>query len=168
MADWIVLGRVSGLYGLRGWVKVFSYTEPRHGISEYDPLYLKINDAWQRYEIDAAQAHGKGVIISFKGVADRDAAVALLGCDIAVKREQLPKLEPGEFYWTDLQGLKVITLEGVELGTIAYLFTTGANDVVVVQDSNKKEYLIPFLRDEVIIEIDLVQDLMRVDWNPDF
>ena len=168
MADWVVLGRVSGLYGIRGWVKVFSYTEPRHGICEYNPLYLKVKGDWQRYEVSAGKAHGKSVIISFAGIEDRTVAAALTGCDIAVRREQLPELEPGEFYWADLQGLRVITLEEVELGTVAYLFTTGANDVVVVEAADKREYLIPFLRDEVIVEIDLVQSLMRVDWDPDF
>lgn len=168
MTEWVVLGRVAGLYGLRGWVKVFSYTEPREGISEYNPLYLKAGDSWREYSVLAGRAQGKSIVISFKGIEDRDNAATLIGCDIAINRSQLPDLEPGEFYWSDLQGLSVVTTDGADLGTVDYIFATGANDVVVVKDNNGKEHLIPFLRDEVILDIDLAQQRMQVDWDPDF
>ncbi len=165
-ARWVVMGRVSGLYGVRGWVKVFSYAEPREGIAEYAPLYLGAGEDWRVVEVAEARAHGKGVVLRFEGIADRDAAARLVGCDIAVRREQLPEPAAGEYYWADLIGLKVVTVEGIELGVVDHLFETGANDVVVVK--GERERLIPFLSGSVIAGIDLGQRVMRVDWDPGF
>ena len=111
MSDWIVLGRVSGLFGVRGWVRVFSHTEPREGIVRYNPIFLRRRDEWQPFEIEAGHAHGAGVVLKFAGCDDRDQATALLQADIAVRRAQLPPPEPGEYYWADLEGLRVVTLE---------------------------------------------------------
>jgi 16S rRNA processing protein RimM len=166
MAGWVVLGKVSGLYGIKGWVKIFSYTEPRESIIDYNPIFLNIDNEWQEFQISDGELQGKGMAIRIQGIEDRDAAASLLNCDIAISREQLAELSPGEFYWADLEGLKVITVSGVELGTVSHLFTTGANDVVVVK--GERERLIPFLRDDVIIDIDLEQNIMRVDWDPEF
>jgi len=161
-----VLGRVSGLFGVRGWVRVFSHTEPREGIVRYNPIFLRRRDEWQPFEIEAGHAHGAGVVLKFAGCDDRDQATALLQADIAVRRAQLPPPEPGEYYWADLEGLRVVTLDGVELGTIASLFATGANDVMVVR--GERERLLPFIKDRVVVEVNLEQRLMKVDWDPDF
>jgi len=166
MSDWIVLGRVSGLFGVRGWVRVFSHTEPREGIVRYSPIFLRRRDEWQPFEIEAGHAHGAGVVLKFAGCDDRDQATALLQADIAVRRAQLPPPEPGEYYWADLEGLRVVTLDGVELGTVASLFATGANDVMVVR--GERERLLPFIKDRVVVEVNLEQRLMKVDWDPDF
>jgi len=166
MSDWVVLGRVSGLFGVQGWVRVFSHTEPREGIVHYKPVFLQRRDEWQPFEIGAGRAHGAGVVLKFVGYDDRDQAATLLQCEIAVRRAQLPPPEPGEHYWADLEGLRVVTLDGLELGTIASLFATGANDVLVVQ--GERERLLPFIKDRVVVEVNLEQRLMRVDWDPDF
>ncbi len=166
MSDWVVLGRVSGLFGVQGWVRVFSHTEPREGIVRYNPVFLQRRDEWQPFEIEAGRAHGAGVVLKFVGYDDRDQAATLLQCEIAVRRAQLPPPEPGEHYWADLEGLRVVTLDGLELGTIASLFATGANDVLVVQ--GERERLLPFIKDRVVVEVNLEQRLMRVDWDPDF
>lgn len=160
------MGRVAGLYGLRGWLKVYSYTEPRNGIIDYNPLYLEIGGQWWPINVEAGRVHGKGVIVKLADYDDRDAAAALIGCDIAVRRDQFPELESGEYYWADLEGLRVITVGGTELGTVDHLFKTGANDVMVVKGN--RERLIPFLRDQVIVDIDLEQGVMQVDWDPEF
>lgn len=164
--DWVVLGRVSGLLGLEGWVRVFSFTEPRAGIAGYNPVFLRRQDQWQPFEIESGQAHGAGVVLKFVGYDDRDQAATLMQSEIAVRRAQLPRPAPGEYYWTDLEGLRVVTLAGVELGVIDRLFATGANDVVVVK--GEREHLIPFVKDQVVVEVDLEQRLLRVDWDPDF
>jgi 16S rRNA processing protein RimM len=166
MSDWVVLGRVSGLFGVQGWVRVFSHTEPREGIARYNPVLLKHRDEWQPFEIEDGRAHGAGVVLKFVGCDDRDQAATLLQRDIAVRRAQLPPPEPGEYYWADLEGLRVMTLDGVELGAVASLFATGANDVMVVR--GERERLVPFIRGDVIVEIDLERRLLRVDWDPDF
>lgn len=166
MSDWVVLGRVSGLFGVQGWVRVFSHTEPREGIIRYNPVFLRQHDEWRPFEIEDGRAHGPGVVLKFVGCEDRDQATVLLQSEIAVRRAQLPPPEPGEYYWADLKGLRVVTLDGMELGTVDSLFKTGANDVVVVR--GERERLVPFIRGQVITEIDLEQRLLRVDWDPDF
>lgn len=166
MTDWVVLGRVSGLFGVNGWVRVFSHTEPREGITRYHPVFLNRQGEWREFRIEAGRAHGAGVVLKFAGCDDRDQAAVLIQSDIAVHRAQLPPPKPGEYYWADLEGLRVVTLEGVELGAVSHLLATGANDVLVVR--GERERLLPFVRDRVVIEVNLEQRLLRVDWDPDF
>ncbi len=162
----IIMGRISGLFGVKGWVKVFSHTSPRKGILDYRTWYLKRNGGWQAYKLAAGHAQGKGVVARLEGFDDRDQAAALMGTDIAIKREQLPKLNPGEYYWSDLEGLRVENLEGVDLGVVSHLFETGANDVMVVKGD--RERLIPYTKGEAVKEVDLEAGLILVDWDPDF
>lgn len=166
MSDWVVLGRVSGLFGLQGWVRVFSHTEPREGIARYNPVFLQRKGEWQPFKIEAGRVHGAGVVLKFIDFDDRDQAATLVQSDIAVHRAQLPPPRPGEYYWADLEGLRVVTLEGVELGVVDHLLATGANDVLVVK--GERERLLPFVQGQVIVEIDFEQRLLRVDWDPDF
>lgn len=162
----VVVGRISGLYGVRGWLKVFSYTEPREQIAEYSPWLVDSDGEWQSIAVEAGRAQGKGVVVKLAGFDDRDTAATLLGRDVAVRRDQLADPEPGEYYWADLQGLRVLTLSGIELGIIDHLFQTGANDVIVVRGD--RERLIPFVQGQVIKRIDLAAGLMEVDWDPEF
>lgn len=163
----IVLGRITGLYGVRGWVKVFSHTQPRENILSY-PLW-EIGDAaqWRTIALEDGRVHGKGVVAKLKGCDDRDAAAALMGRSIAIRREQLPPAAEGEYYWADLVGLAVSNLEGVSLGVVDQLLETGANDVlVVVQD--ELERLIPFVQGQFVKEVDLANRRLIVDWDPEF
>lgn len=162
----IVLGRVTGLFGVRGWVKVFSSTQPREGIAKYSPWQLRLGDEWRSFVVESGQSQGKGVIAKLEGVDDRDAAAALMGADIAIWREQLPPPREGEIYWADLEGLEVETVEGEVLGRVSHLLETGANDVLVVR--GERERLIPFVREQVVREIDLQGGRLVVDWDPEF
>lgn len=162
----IVVGQVRGLYGVRGWVRVFSDTEPRDNILEYSPWLLKLQGHWVSKRVLDGRRHGKGVVARLEGCDDRDEAARLLNADIAVTRDQLPDAGPDEYYWTDLVGLQVVTVEGVELGRVDHLFETGANDVLVVK--NDRERLLPFVQEQVIKEIDLESGVIKVDWDPDF
>ena len=166
MSNWIVLGRVSGLFGVNGWVRVFSHTVPRAGITHYNPVFLGQKGEWREHKIESGRTHSAGVVLKFVGCDDRDQAIALLQSEVAVRRVQLPPPKPGEYYWTDLEGLRVVTLDGVELGIVASLFATGANDVIVVK--GERERLLPFVKGQVVINIDLVRHLMQVDWDLDF
>jgi len=163
---YVTVGRISGVFGLRGWVKVFSDTDPRDHIVQFDPWYVRIGGQWREMRIADGHAQGKGVVALLDGIDDRDAASALVGADIAVRREQLPELAQGEYYWSDLIGLNVVTVDGVELGTVERLMETGANDVLVVK--GERERLIPYLPGQVITEVDLENGLLRVDWDPEF
>ncbi|MDE2234685.1 MAG: ribosome maturation factor RimM [Gammaproteobacteria bacterium] len=162
----IVIGRVTGHFGVRGWLKIQSWTEPREKIVEYRRWQLQAGDEWQERLVTAGRVHGKSIIAHVQDVDSREQAAALIGADIAISRQQLPQTGPGEYYWADLVGLRVQLMDGRELGRVKNLLATGANDVLVVQ--GEREHLIPFLRGRVIKDVDLDAQLMRVDWDPDF
>ncbi|MCU7847164.1 MAG: ribosome maturation factor RimM [Candidatus Thiodiazotropha sp. (ex Lucinoma kastoroae)] len=162
----IIMGRVSGLFGIRGWLKIYSHTSPREGIVDYQTWYLKQGGNWKQYKLTAGHSQGKGVVAQLDGISDRDQAAELVDCEIAIQRTQLPELEPDEYYWTDLQGLRVVNIEGVELGVISHLFETGANDVMVVK--GERERLIPYTTGEAVQRVDLDAGILLVDWDPEF
>lgn len=166
------VGRITTIYGVKGWVKIYSHTEPMESILKYSPWLLKINGKWQPVKIADGKRHGKGLIAKLAGVDDRDVARQYCGADIAIEKSLLPELEEGEFYWSQLEKLNVITESGVKLGKVSHLIATGSNDVLVVKgkaDSiDRKERLIPYLPDQVIKEINLEEGTMRVDWDPEF
>jgi len=161
----VVLGRISGLFGVKGWVKVYSYTEPREAVLEYRRWLLSVKDGWREATVAEGQRHGKTIIARLDGYVDRDQAAELIGTEIAVPRDELPEAEEGRFYWSDLEGLRVVHRDGTELGRVAYLLETGANDVMVVQ--GEQERLIPFVMGEVILGVDLASGRIDVDWEWD-
>lgn len=165
--DYVVVGRINGLHGVRGWVKVFSHTQPRSNILNYRTWYLLRGGEWIATELLDGRLQGKGIVARLKGYDDRDQAVALLGVDVAIDREQMPKTEPGEYYWAELVGLKVINTEGIVLGVVEQLLETGANDVLVVRDG-EAERLIPYLPGQFVVEVLLDEGVIKVDWDPDF
>ncbi len=162
----LILGKINGVYGVRGWVKVFSDTKPRVNIFEYQPWLLKIGGQWKTMKVIKGRPQGKGLVAQLESIDECEQAQALVGAEIAVLKSQLPKPEEGEYYWSDLIGLEVLTLEGQSLGRLDSLFETGANDVMVVKGD--RERLVPFVQGQYIKEIDLVAGLMRVDWDPEF
>lgn len=165
----ILLGRVSGLFGIKGWVKLRSDTGPQENILSYSPLYLEYEGRWQAFEIKDGKKQGKSIIVRLGECADRDAAALLVGAHIAIKQEQLPDAEDGEYYWSDLVGLKVVTQTKVALGVIIEVMETGANDVIVVRaEDGGQERLLPFIQGDVIKEVSLEQGRMTVDWDPEF
>lgn len=162
----VILGRLSGLYGVRGAFKVFSYTEPREAICDYDGWLIRRDDDWREFRLVDGRAHGRTVIARLDGIEDRDAATAMLGADIAVPRDRLPSPEEGEYYWADLAGLEVLALDGTSLGRVDRLFATGAHDVMVV--AGERERWLPFVPDAVVREVDLEAGRITVDWDPDW
>lgn len=165
----VVMGQLTSPYGIKGWLKVYSHTSPMEGILDYSRWSIEKNGVERSFNVIQGRRQGKGLIVQLKGVSTREAAEALSGAAIYLSKEELPELGDGEFYWYQLEGLKVITLEGIELGVVDYLFETGANDVLVVKGGcDDKERLLPFLPDEVITRIDLEAGEMIVDWDPDF
>ncbi len=169
------VGRITTVYGVKGWVKIHSSTEPRENILQYQPWWLKTSHGVKAVEIDEGHQHGQGLVAHIKGVDDRDQARAFCQVDIAIERDQLPALEDDEFYWHQLEGLTVISeFEGGEynLGRVVKLIETGANDVLVVKGSanslDRKERLVPYVPGQFIKSIDLDAGEMRVDWDPEF
>ena len=161
----ILLGRVLGAFGVRGELKLQSFTDPAAKLLKYQPWWL----VHRGVEREVANARGrdtaKGVLLTLPGIEDRDAADALAGAEIWVPRERLPPPKPGEYYWVDLEGLRVVNREGVVLGTVSHLFETAGNDVIVV--TGERERLIPFLED-FMLGVDFETGVMTVDWDPEF
>ena len=162
----VVIGKISGVFGVRGQVKVFSFTEPKENILHYDPWMLGSDDNWKPYKVASGNTQGKGLIAQLEGCDDRDQAQALVGQEIAIEKSQLPRTGPGEYYWSELEGMTVITTQQVELGKVSHLFETGSNDVLVVKGD--REHLIPYIRGQVIQKIDQDTGQIIVDWDPEF
>jgi len=162
----LIVGHINALFGVKGWVKVHSETEPRENILHYDPWYIGGGNEWRPVRVEAGQRHGKTVIVRLAGVADRDEAASLVGREIAVERRQLAPLGEDEYYWVDLIGLQVVNLEGQGLGTIAQMMATGAHDVMVV--GGDRERLIPFAMGPVVKAVDLAAGRVVVDWDAEY
>jgi 16S rRNA processing protein RimM len=173
--DLVNIGRITAVYGVKGWVKIHSYTEIAEDVFAYNPWWLKTAHGVKQVEVDEARPHGKGFVAHIKGIDDRDQAASLTSVDIAVERDLLPDLDEGEYYWSQLEGLSVITTfngEAQRLGRVIKLMETGANDVLVVapddQSIDQRERLIPYVPEQFILAIDLAAGEMRVDWDPEF
>jgi 16S rRNA processing protein RimM len=163
----ILIGRIHGAFGVRGEVKLESLTEPQGNLVRYQPWILR-DAAGREREVSGAKARvgGKGLIGTLPGIEDRDAAEALRGAELFVPRSALPPPRDGEFYWIDLEGLRVENLEGVDFGRAAFVFPNGANDVLVVRGD--RERMIPWLRPDFVRELDFDAGRILVDWDADF
>ncbi len=159
------LGEVVGVHGVRGWVKIFSHARPRESIFEFRHWWLGEGDSAQAYRLIEGGRAGKGLRAKLEGVDDRDQATRLAGQSIHIPLADLPSLAPGEYYWAELLGLRVMTLDGSDLGTVSALMETGANDVLVVV--GERERLIPYTP-QTVREVDVDGQTMTVDWDPDF
>lgn len=175
----VILGRITGVYGVKGWLKVFSYTDPMESIVDYSPWYIRPENRkkspWTKLKLKAGKRHAKTVVVKFEHCNDRDAAQAYIGSEIAIESGQLEDLgDSDEYYWHDLIGLRVINQQGIELGVVKKLMGTGANDVLVVasetesDEAEVKEHLIPWTMHMAIIAVDLEQGVIEVDWDQDF
>jgi 16S rRNA processing protein RimM len=160
----VALGYVSAVHGVKGWVKVHSWTRPMEAILQYQPWLL--GESKKPVSIVDGRLQGKGLAVLLPGFEDREQAATLVGSQIFVRRGQLPVAAKGEYYWSDLEGLEVKTTEGVLLGRVVRLMETGANDVLVVQGN--REHLVPFVQGQYVTRVDLESGEIEVDWDPDF
>lgn len=144
---------------------MYSYTQPREAILDYQQWFLRQDGNWRGVEVAEGKKHGKGIIVRLADLNDRDQAAALIDCEIAVERDALPEADEGSYYWTDLEGLQIVHRDGTDLGRVAYLMETGANDVLVT--TGKPERLIPFIMGKVVLDVDLTAGLITVDWELD-
>lgn len=163
----IQLGKVHGAFGVRGEVKLESFTEPRSAIFRYQPWVLRDARGVER-TCDGARGREtpKGVVATLPGVEDRDGAEATRGLEVWVARDALPPPQPGEYYWVDLEGLRVRNTDGCDFGVVSHLFSTGANDVLVAQGD--RERMIPFVTPDYIVSVDFDAGVVTVDWDPEF
>jgi len=164
--QFIKVGKVSGVFGIKGWLKIFSYTADKENILDYSPWLLKKADSDKLLKVIDGALQGKAVIALLEGINDRDQASSLLGYDIFIDYQQLPKIAEDEYYWSQLIGLNVINTSGVNLGVVDSLLETGANDVLIVK--GECERAIPFIQGQSVVTIDLLTGNMIVDWDPEF
>jgi 16S rRNA processing protein RimM len=163
---WVTVGRLSGAFGVKGWFKVQSYTEPVASLLGFDAWTLRRQGREREFALEDGSARPADVVAKLRGIDDRDAALEWVGAEVAVPRERLPPAAPGEVYWTDLEGCEVRTTAGSTLGTVDHLVATGAHDVLVVV--GERERLIPFVTDAVVKGVDLAARVIVVDWPADF
>ena len=165
----VVMGRVTAPFGIKGWVKVYALTAHPGNLRDYPVWWLGHDGGWREMRVAAARMHGNTLVAQIEGVADREAAAALRGFEIAVPREKLPAATDDEFYWADLIGLRVVNAEQHEFGSVARILQTGANDVLVVASGNadERETLIPFIA-SAIRQVDLAAGVISVDWGKDY
>lgn len=165
-------GRILAAFGIKGWVKVHSDTDPRENILDYAPWFLWQQGQWREVEVTEGQSHGKGIIARLRGVDDRNAAEALAGIDIGIPASSLPDLPEDEFYWRDLIGLQVFNLEGVLLGRVDHLIETGANDVMVVKPCpgsvDETVRMVPWAVGPVVQRVDRQAGRLLVEWGTDW
>ena len=161
----LLVGKINGFFGLQGWVKVFSYTNPRTNILNYSPWSIKVDGNFQSIDITSGREQSKTIVAHIKGIDNREDSQKFIGQDIYINKEQLPKLTQGEYYWHELIGFDVINKDEERLGTVDYFVETGANDVLVVK--GKKEYWIPYI-EPFLVSIDSKNNKILVDWDKDF
>jgi 16S rRNA processing protein RimM len=161
----VVMARVAGPFAVKGWVKLQVYTERVDGLLDYPVWWIGGDGSWAPAEVEDGAAHGAALVAKLKGIDDREAAAALSGREVAVPRSALPGSEEGEYYWADLEGLRVSNLDGQPLGVVSELLETGANHVLVVH--GERERLIPFVG-AVVKSVDLARGELVVDWGADF
>jgi 16S rRNA processing protein RimM len=162
----VTLGVVLGAWGVKGWVRIRSFTEPRENIIGFADWIVRRGAEQRSTRIETGKTHGRAVVVKLEGIDDRAAAEQLAGWEILVTRTAMAPCEPGEYYWADLEGKRVLTTHGDELGRVVHLLETGSNDVMVV--AGERERLIPFIKDTVVRTVDLAEGVIVVDWDPAF
>lgn len=169
-SDNVILGKIGAPHGVRGWVKINSYTDEPEDIFTYSPWILADG---KRYQVDQWRPHGKALVAKLVDIDSRDDAERIKNMDISIDAELLPELGDDEFYWRELNGMQVVTTQGYDLGVVKEVFNTGANDVIRVKANSKdafgqKERLLPFVFDSIVHEVNRSERVITVDWDPGF
>ena len=162
----LLVGKVGAAYGIKGWLHIHSFTDPIDNLFTYSPWFIQSGNTWREVLFDDAKVHNQGTVAHIKGCNDRTTAQRFTGAHIAVARDNLPEQDGHQFYFRDLEGLKVRNQQGIEFGTVDHLFETGANDVMVVKGDKRR--LIPFLSGQTIIDVDIPNACITVDWDAKF
>lgn len=169
----MVVGKLGATYGIRGWLKVFSFTDNAESIFDYAPWFLNQNGTLVEYKVESWKRHNQGYVCKLEGVDVREVAQTYTNFEILIDPTSLPELSEEEFYWRELFGMQVYTMQGYHLGEVTDMMETGSNDVLVVKANlkdafGKKERLIPYLEEQVIKHVDRNAQRIEVDWDPGF
>ncbi|MGK0410878.1 MAG: 16S rRNA processing protein RimM [Shewanella psychromarinicola] len=169
----VVLGKLGSSHGIKGWLKITSYTDSVEGIFDYSPWLIKEQGVWREVKVAQWRFQGKAVVAELEGVATREDAQMLTNCEIAINPEQMKELDDSEFYHRDLIGCEVTNINGYNMGIVEQIVATGSNDVLLVKANakdafGKAERMIPFVPEQFIKQVDLQGKQILVDWDPDF
>ena len=165
MSRRVVLGQVGGAFGVQGWVRIQSYTDPPANILKYERWQLGRAGQWREVEVEDGKETAKGVLAKLVGVETPEDARLATGSEIAVTREELPKPAPGEYYWSDLEGLAAFGQNDQPLGRIEEFRATPAGTVVVIR--GERQHWVPFVK-ERIVSVDLDAGRVVLDWDADW
>lgn len=163
----IVIGKFGAAHGVHGWIKVYSYTDPHENLFDLQPWRVKRKHSEHTYQVSNKKSQQDHFLVKLEGVDTPEDAKLLTNALILTERNQLPDTDGNQFYWSDLEGLTVVTQDGVQLGQVDHIFETGANDILAVKDENQTERLIPYIKD-VVISVDLERQVITVNWDPEF
>ena len=171
--DPVVLGKLGASHGIKGWLKITSYTDSVEDIFDYSPWLIKEQGEWREVKVEQWRYQGKAIIAALEGVTTRDQAQMLTNCEIAIPAEAMKELPEDEFYWRDLIGCDVVNTKGYNMGKVDQIVETGSNDVLLVKANakdgfGKTERMIPFVTEQFILEVNLTEKQILVDWDPDF
>lgn len=164
--DWVVIGRFGRPHGIKGFVTINSFTDPRENILQYHDWHVYLAKQWQPLKLFNIESNVKLILAQVEGYQTREQVATLTNADIAVNRSQLPSLTPGEYYWHELIGMQVVNNQGYVFGKVTEIMPTGANDVLVVE--GEKRYLIPYLPGQFIVDINADKQIITADWDVDF
>ena len=169
--DLIVIGKIVSVHGVRGDVKIYSFTDPIDNLLEYRRWTLRRGDEVKQVELVKGRLQGKILVATLKGLTDREEARTYADFEICIPRSELPQLTGDDYYWYQLQGLTIINQVEQVLGRVDHLLETGANEVMVVKpfdgSLDDRERLLPYT-DHCVLKIDLEAGEMRVEWDADF
>ena len=161
----IIVGKFGQPYGVKGWIKVHSQTDPIENILKYLPWQIEQQGQWQKINVTDSKKLGKNIIAKLENYDTPEVVKILTNSPIAIERDQLPQLSPDQYYWNDLIGLKVVNLQGEDLGIVDSLFETGSNDVMVIKGLRQR--LLPYTN-QVVHQINIAKKTITVDWDPEF
>ena len=166
MNKFVVMGKVVGSHGIKGWLKIQPFTEDINTLGKFSSWFLSKNESeWKEFKIESSSIKGRTLLSKIENVNDRNEADKFKSFLIGINKIDLPVLEKGKYYWSDLISLEVINEVGFNCGVIDSIMETGSNDVLVIK--GEKETLIPYL-DNVILKIDLEKKNVLVDWDENF
>ena len=160
----IYLGKITGVYGIKGWFKIQSFSSPPENILNYPSWIIDNQGIEDSYCIQQGRKHNNKIIVKLEKIDDRTTAESLINSKIQILRSDLPELPNENYYWSDLEGLSVLNFEEKLIGKIESLIETGANDVMVINTSNNERILIPFVMHEIIKEVNVELNYLKVDW----
>lgn len=161
----VTLGKIAGVFGVKGWVKVQSFTDPPENIFGYATWRLGRSGEWQPVELEQGRLTGKGTLAKLTGVDTPEQARLYVGTQVGVLRSEMPALGPGEYYWSDLEGLEARSPGGAVLGRVDHFRTAPTCNIVVVR--GEREHWIPLVKGR-LLKVDLESGYAVFDWEPDW